>query len=51
MFLGGDNMLQTIAIGTTVYVQGIFVRTLPSGKVQVRVGDQTFSGAPVQNVA
>ncbi len=44
-------MLRTITIGTTVSVQGVYVRDLPNGQMQVRVGDQTYSGTPVQQAA
>lgn len=44
-------MLRTITMGTCVSVQGIFVRALPNGKVQVRVGDQVFSGTPISQAA
>lgn len=40
-------MLRTITLGTAVMVQGIFVKALPNGRIQVRVGDQTYSGVPV----
>lgn len=40
-------MLRTITLGTAVMVQGIFVKSLPNGRIQVRVGDQTYSGVPV----
>ena len=40
-------MLQTILMGSCVYVQGIFVRKLENGKIVVRVGDQVFQGTPV----
>ncbi len=40
-------MLQTILLGSCVYVQGTFVRKLDDGKVVVRVGDQLFKGLPV----
>ena len=40
-------MLKTIALGTCVFVQGIFVRSLADGKIVVRVGERDFTGAPV----
>ena len=40
-------MLRTITIGSYMSVQGYFVRTLPDGRVVVRVGDQTYAGRPV----
>lgn len=44
-------MLHTITLGTSISVQGLFVRNLPDGRVQVRVGDQVFSGTPVRKAA
>jgi hypothetical protein len=44
-------MLHTITMGTCVSVQGIFVRALPDGRIQVRVGNQLFAGTPVRQVA
>ena len=44
-------MLRTIVIGSCVSVQGTFVRALPDGKVQVRVGDRLFAGTPVSKAA
>jgi len=44
-------MLRTIMIGTSIFVQGVFVRTLPQNRIQVRVGDKVFSGTPVNKVA
>jgi hypothetical protein len=40
-------MLRTIILGTCVSVQGIYVRTLSDGRVQVRVGSREFIGLPV----
>jgi len=40
-------MLQTIMIGTCVFVQGIFAGTLPNGFHRVRVGNKIYSGWPV----
>lgn len=44
-------MLKTITLGTCVSVQGTFVRALPNGKVEVRVGQQLFTGSPVAQTA
>ena len=44
-------MLHTVMMGSCVSVQGIFVKNLPDGRVQVRVGDQVFAGRPVQKAA
>ncbi len=40
-------MLRTISIGTCVFVQGLFVRTLPDGKIVVKVGNMVYQGSPV----
>ena len=44
-------MLQTITVGSCVSVQGAFVRKLPNGKIQVRVGERVFEGRPVGKAA
>ena len=44
-------MLHTISMGSCVSVQGIFVKSLPDGRVQVRVGQQLFIGKPVKKAA
>jgi len=44
-------MLRTIMMGTSVFVQGVFVRALPHDRIQVRVGDKLFSGKPVNRPA
>ncbi|WP_268876841.1 hypothetical protein [Litorivita pollutaquae] len=44
-------MLRTIVMGSYISVQGTFVRALPNGKVEVRVGDKTFTGKPVSDAA
>ncbi|MDQ7071500.1 MAG: hypothetical protein Q9M48_12325 [Rhodobacterales bacterium] len=44
-------MLRTITMGTCVSVQGTFVKSLPDGRVLVRVGKQVFSGKPVAKAA
>ena len=40
-------MLRTITIGSCVSVQGLFVRTLPDGKVVIRVDGKEIAGIPV----
>lgn len=40
-------MLRTITIGSCIYVQGIFVQTLASGLIAVRVDGKIFKGRPV----
>lgn len=44
-------MLRTIALGSAVLIQGIYVRTLSDGRILVRVGENLFSGAPVTKAA
>lgn len=44
-------MLKTIALGSAVLIQGIYVRTLPDGRMTVRVGKLQFSGPPVSKAA
>ena len=40
-------MLRTIALGSCVSVQGIFVRSMPDGRISVQVDDTVYSGIPV----
>ncbi|MFC6688968.1 hypothetical protein [Jhaorihella thermophila] len=44
-------MLVTVTIGSCVSVQGTYVRTLPDGRVEVRVGDKIHQGQPVKTAA
>ena len=44
-------MLKTITLGTSILIQGIYVRTLPDGRMTVRVGNLQFSGPPVTKAA
>lgn len=44
-------MLRTITVGSAVSIQGIFVKTLPDGRIAVRVGDSVFAGRPVAAAA
>ena len=44
-------MIRTITMGTHVSVQGVYVRTLASGKIIVRVGERMFEGFPVAMAA
>lgn len=44
-------MLNTIMMGSCIFVQGLFVKNLPDGRVQVRVGSQTYVGKPVGQAA
>jgi hypothetical protein len=40
-------MLRTIIIGSCVSVQGLLEKSLPDGRIAVRVGDRVFTGHPV----
>ena len=40
-------MLRTIAIGSSIYVQGIFVKMLAGGRMAVQVDGKIFEGRPV----
>jgi hypothetical protein len=44
-------MLRTITLGSAVSVQGVFVETLPDGRITVRVGSSIYSGRPVDKAA
>ncbi len=44
-------MLRTIQLGKYISVQGVCVRSLPNGLMEVRVGDRIFSGTPVSKAA
>ncbi|MEX0284927.1 MAG: hypothetical protein AB3N23_09980 [Paracoccaceae bacterium] len=44
-------MLRTVTMGSCVSVQGTYVRTLPDGKIAVRVGSRIYEGVPVQRAA
>ena len=44
-------MLRTITVGDYMSVQGTFVRSLPDGRIAVRVGDRVYAGSPVSRAA
>ncbi len=44
-------MLKTIIVGTCMSVQGVLEKTLPDGRISVRVGDRVFTGVPVAKTA
>ncbi len=44
-------MIRTITMGTYVSVQGVYLRSLPGGKIAVRVGKKIYEGMPVQSAA
>ncbi|MEC7258382.1 hypothetical protein [Arenibacterium halophilum] len=44
-------MLRTITLGTSVTIQGMFVRDYPDGKIAVRDGNTIYTGKPVKTAA
>ncbi|MEM7640932.1 MAG: hypothetical protein AAF366_00215 [Pseudomonadota bacterium] len=40
-------MVRTVTIGEHISIQGIFVKMLECGKMQVRVGRRVFTGRPI----
>lgn len=50
-FGGKSGMLRTIKQGSNIFVQGMFVRALPDGRITVRVGDLVYCGQPVKAAA
>ncbi len=40
-------MLRTIAIGSCVSVQGVFVGATPDGRISVKVDNTVYSGVPI----
>ena len=40
-------MLRTITIGSSVFIQGTFVKDLGDGQIAVKVFDGTYVGRPV----
>ncbi len=44
-------MLRTITLGSCVSVQGHYEKTLPDGRICVRVGERFYSGHPVKPIA
>ena len=40
-------MLKTVTLGSSISIQGIFVKMLNCGRMQVRVGDRVYTGHPV----
>ncbi len=49
--LGRVDVLKTIIVGSCMSVQGILEKTLPDGRICVRVGNRIFTGLPVLNGA
>ena len=44
-------MIRTITLGSSVSVQGTFVRELPDGRIVVKVDNTVFAGKPVLKAA
>ena len=40
-------MLRTITLGTSISIQGTFVRTMPDGRIAIQVDNTVYSGVPV----
>ncbi len=40
-------MIRTVTIGSTVSIQGLFVKALNNGMIRVRVGNRYYDGFPV----
>lgn len=49
--LGGKDMLRTITQGSAILIQGIFVRSLPDGRIVIKLDDRTYAGLPVTKAA
>ena len=43
-------MLRTIALGSCVSVQGVFVRAMPDGRIAVKVDKTVYAGTPVSKL-
>ncbi len=42
-------MIRTISIGSSVFIQGTFVRDLSDGQIAVRVFSGTYVGRPIES--
>ena len=40
-------MLRTIAIGSSLLIQGKFLETLSCGRIRIALGDRVLTGYPV----
>ncbi|MEH6832743.1 hypothetical protein [Sulfitobacter sp.] len=40
-------MLRTITLGSSISIQGTFVRAMPDGRIAVQVDNTVYSGVPV----
>ena len=50
-FSGEDFMLRTISVGSYISIQGVYVRSLPDGRIVIRDGGKTFCGFPISQAA
>jgi hypothetical protein len=39
-------MLRTITLGSSISIQGTFVRAMPDGRIAVQVDNTIYSGVP-----
>jgi hypothetical protein len=44
-------MLRTITLGSAVFIQGIFVRAWPDGRISVKLDNSIYTGVPVTKAA
>lgn len=44
--LGNLAVIVTVVLGSSVYIQGVFVRRHENGMITVRIGDRLFTGRP-----
>ncbi len=51
VILGRTDVLRTIKLGTAILVQGIFVRELTDGRIEIKVNNTKYSGKPVTQTA
>ena len=40
-------MIKTVTIGSSVSIQGLFVKALNNGMIRVRVGSRFYDGFPI----
>jgi len=42
-------MVATLVLGSCVYVQGLIIARNPSGTVTIQLGDDFFTGKPIES--
>ena len=47
----GDKMLKTITVGSSVSVQGLYVRDLDNGRIMVNVDGKNYAGKPANKAS